>query len=134
LLSPAPVPEFTLGELKLAPSVTALLEERGEVRLERAQIPQDRRLLCFHCRHSWTLDAAQSALPAHCPRCGKRRWNVFRLFHCRFCSHEFAAGDLLAWPYWIFPDCPACHRTHWHVGCEDNPLRWLLNPFNRLPG
>ncbi len=116
------------GDISLTPHLAQTLESRGEVRLVRLQLPANHQLRCFQCGYGWTL-VPGAHLPAECPHCHSRRWGNFRLFRCRRCGHRFTSADLLNWPYWLYPCCPACHQSRWHAGCERHPLRWL---FNRL--
>jgi hypothetical protein len=117
--------------ISLSPLLLERLHAGGELRLQRAQMPTDHMLRCLRCSHRW-LAQSSTTLPPCCPRCHSPRWSDFRLFCCRYCDHQFAAGDLLLWPYWLFRECPACHARHWHGACERHPLRWALNVLNVL--
>lgn len=115
--------------LKLPSHMEERLKHCGEVRLVRVNPPSNRQLICYRCGHSWS-EARTGYLPAICPRCHDRRWSNFRLFLCRNCGYRFTTGDLLIWPYWLYPGCPSCRQAHWHAGCERNPFRWLMNRFH----
>ncbi len=105
------------------------LVNAGEVRLRRGTLPADRQLRCLHCGFTWI--ELGKAPPPVCPHCRSRRWADFRVFYCRWCRHQFSVSSLSGWPYKLYPACPACHRQHWHRGCERHPLRWLLNLIHR---
>lgn len=113
-------------EIMLPQGLPELLASQGEVRLQRAQMPADMHLRCLRCGHGWE-ERVTGDLPERCPRCRSTRWSDFRLFHCRFCHHRFSSNNLVAWPYWLFAECPSCHAAHWHQGCENHPFRWMLN-------
>lgn len=117
-------------ELTLPPALMQRLIIHGEIRLQRAQPPSSGRLQCLRCHQSWVVDP-QDPLSKRCPRCRSTQWSDFRVFRCRHCEHHFSTSNLSAWPYWVFAECPSCHRAHWHPQCEKNPLRWVLN---RLTG
>lgn len=118
------------GDLSLHPDIQQQLTVAGEIILQRSKIPADGRLFCRRCRYEW-VERATVNVPEHCPNCGDRRWGIFRVFACRFCHYQFSTSLLNSWPYWVFRECPSCHKKHWHVNCERNPLRWLLNCFGR---
>jgi ribosomal protein S27AE len=117
------------GDIPLARTLMERLVARGELHLLSVAVPADRQYTCLRCRHSWSTRTAREGLPAKCPRCRRTNWNSFRLFRCRLCGHQFPCTNLRYWPYLLFRECPSCHNTHWHAGCEKHPLRWF---FNRL--
>ncbi|MHB9133999.1 MAG: J domain-containing protein [Armatimonadota bacterium] len=122
---------FAAANLQLTPDLREQLIARSELRLQRAQMPSDGRLLCHLCHHEWQEQPGVT-VPTACPRCHSQQWNNFRLFRCRFCSHQFSSGDINSWAYWLFPECPSCHQPGWHTGCEASPFRWVLDKFVNL--
>ncbi|HEY3376395.1 MAG TPA: DnaJ domain-containing protein [Armatimonadota bacterium] len=115
-----------VGTLKLTATLTQRLLAEGEVCLQRALLPADRRLTCLRCHYEW-LERDGEAPPHQCPHCHSAHWSEIRLFRCLHCAHQFVTRDLTTWPYGLFTECPACHRRNWHPGCERHPLRWVLN-------
>ncbi len=109
----------------------ARLLRTNELCLLQVRVTTSGHLCCLRCRAPLLEETLPP--PARCPRCGSRHWNTLRLFRCGYCRHQFATTSLRGWPYWLYPECPACHRPQWHQGCERHPLRWVWNLFN-LPG
>lgn len=118
------------GDMNLSPDLLKRLTVYGDILLQRSKTPANGRLFCRRCRYEW-VERTAAIPPDRCPNCGDRRWGIFRVFACRFCHYQFSTSLLNTWPYWVFRECPSCHKKHWHVKCERNLLRWLLNCFGR---
>jgi len=128
-------------EIRLQRRMERELARHGEIRLHPVRVPHGKQLHCLRCRHAWPAPSG-GGLPERCPHCRSRLWSDFRLFRCRFCRERFNSSALIVtphtgiacwpWPYWVYPACPACGKSHWHLDCEQHPLRGLLNLFNGL--
>lgn len=117
-------PQFTaeIAQLQLTTEEDAQLTRENELHLRHARVMTSGTLYCMRCRSPQVEETAP-----RCLHCGSRHWHTLRLFRCGYCRHQFASPSLHAWPYWLYPICPACHRPHWHQGCEQHPLCWVLN-------
>jgi len=126
-------------EIRLQRRMDHELLRHGEIHLHPVHAPHGKRLQCLRCHYEWTAPA-NNGLPERCPQCRSRLWSDFRLFLCRHCRKRFSSTALIVlpylslafwpWPYWVFPACPACGRSHWHHDCESHPLRGVLNLFS----
>lgn len=121
--------EYTppIAQVRLSAQQAELINSHSELRLERALPPVDGRLHCMRCQFEWADRGGAHPLPERCPHCSSTRWSHFRIFACQYCQHQFCTANLHNWPYWLYPECPACHHAHWHAECEKHPLRWVLN-------
>ena len=125
-------------EIRLQRRMDRELVRHGEIHLHPVHVPRGKRLQCLRCHYEWTSQNG-NGMPVRCPRCRSRQWSDFRLFLCRHCRERFSSTALIVipylsfafwpWPYWVFPICPACGRSHWHTDCEIHPLRGVLNLF-----
>ena len=126
-------------EIRLQRRMDRELTRHGEIHLHPVHAPHGKRLQCLRCHYEW-MSQNGNGMPARCPNCHSRRWSDFRLFRCRHCRERFRSTALIVvpylslsfwpWPYWVFPACPACGKSHWHLDCEIHPLRGVMNLFS----
>jgi hypothetical protein len=137
--NPIPNGDAHHREIKLHRRMDRELTRHGELRLHPLHVPRGKSLHCLRCHHEWPA-LSGNGLPERCPRCRSQWWSDFRVFLCRFCRERFSSNTLIVvphteitlwpWPYWLFPACPACGKSHWHHDCEAHPLRGVLNLFS----
>jgi len=121
------------NHLHLPQSLYNELVGKGQVQLRVDRLPRGEKATCRRCRYVWV--AAKSELPPRaCPQCGRRDWNSFRAFKCSRCGYEFTTKSLNAWPYLLYPRCPACLAEAWCRSCERHFLRRLGRFLKRLRG
>ncbi|MHB0939482.1 MAG: J domain-containing protein [Armatimonadota bacterium] len=128
-----------LREIRLQRRMDRELTRHGEIHLHPVHVPRGKPLQCLRCHYEWPAPP-NNGMPERCPNCRSRLWSDFRLFLCRHCRERFSSSALIVipylwltfwpWPYWVFPACPACGRSHWHLDCEVHPLRGVLNLFS----
>lgn len=126
--------ELPIGDMQLPAVMVDQLTARSELRLKRVQVPSNGRLHCLRCHIEWEAPVGAPP-PRACPHCRSQRWSDFRVFRCRYCGHQFLSAALLTlghfplwpWPYWLFPECPACRKRGWNVRCERHTFKEVLN-------
>jgi len=107
------------------------LVSKGQTQLRVDRLPRGEKVTCRRCRYVWVATKG-GAPPRTCPQCGQRDWNSFRVFKCSRCGYEFVSKSLSAWPYLLYPRCPACLGEAWCRSCERHPLRRLGQWFKRF--
>ena len=116
------------NHLHLPQSLYNELVANGQVQVRVDRLPRGQKVTCRRCRYVW-MATKPGAPPRTCPQCSLRNWNSFRVFKCSRCAYEFTSKSLNAWPYLLYPRCPACLGEAWCRSCERHPLRrfsqWL---------